>query len=114
MQLAFQSAAVAVLSVVTLSGIVAGATPGAGLPPLGSDFMWGVASAGFQNEGHAPDSNWSRYAASGAVEPYGDSVDFYYHYREDIALARFIGSASNGRASSRDYLADGGSGRLHQ
>ncbi|MFD0366043.1 glycoside hydrolase family 1 protein [Nocardia sp. GCM10030253] len=90
-QRAVLSAAIAVLSAVTLSGTVAGATPGEGLAPLGSDFLWGVASAGFQNEGHAPDSNWSRYAAGGAVESYGDSVDFYHRYREDIALAKSLG-----------------------
>ena len=30
------------------------------VPNLGGDFLWGVASAGFQCEGHAPDSNWLR------------------------------------------------------
>lgn len=37
------------------------------IAPLGPDFLWGVATSGFQSEGHAPDSNWSRYAASGAA-----------------------------------------------
>jgi beta-glucosidase len=79
------------LSAVTLSGGVASAAPASGVPSLGSNFLWGVASAGFQNEGHAPDSNWSRYAASGAVQPYRNSVDFYDRSAQDIALAAKLG-----------------------
>ncbi|MFC8046307.1 family 1 glycosylhydrolase [Nocardia sp. NPDC057353] len=67
----------------------AGASPGAPAP-LPPDFLWGVASSGFQSEGHAPDSNWSRYAAR-QHEPYGDSIDFRTRFREDIALARGLG-----------------------
>lgn len=60
--------------------------------PLGSDFLWGVASSGFQSEGHAPDSNWTRYIAAGKTDdPYHDSVDFYSRYRSDIALAEKLG-----------------------
>ncbi|MEU4430786.1 family 1 glycosylhydrolase [Nocardia rhamnosiphila] len=60
--------------------------------PLGADFLWGVASSGFQSEGHAPDSNWTRYIAAGKTEdPYLDSVDFYSRYRSDIALAEQLG-----------------------
>ncbi|WP_039824502.1 family 1 glycosylhydrolase [Nocardia testacea] len=60
--------------------------------PLGEDFLWGVASSGFQSEGHAPDSNWTRYIAAGKTEdPYLDSVDFYSRYRSDIDLARQLG-----------------------
>nr|WP_309231186.1 family 1 glycosylhydrolase [Nocardia sp. SYP-A9097] len=59
---------------------------------MGSGFMWGVAMAGFQSEGHAPDSNWSRYAKSGkARDTYGDSVDFYTRYADDIDLAAGLG-----------------------
>nr|WP_067719390.1 family 1 glycosylhydrolase [Nocardia yamanashiensis] len=59
---------------------------------LGAGFMWGVSMAGFQSEGHAPDSNWSRYANSGqAHDPYGESVDFYSRYAEDIDLAAGLG-----------------------
>ncbi|MEV6069671.1 family 1 glycosylhydrolase [Nocardia sp. NPDC052001] len=54
--------------------------------------MWGVSMAGFQSEGHAPDSNWSRYAKSGkARDTYGDSVDFFDRYAEDIDLAAGLG-----------------------
>ncbi|GAB3207605.1 family 1 glycosylhydrolase [Nocardia tengchongensis] len=60
--------------------------------PFGSDFMWGVAMSGFQSEGHAPDSNWSRYANSGkAHDPYLNSVNFYDKYAEDIDLAAGMG-----------------------
>ncbi|RMI34342.1 family 1 glycosylhydrolase [Nocardia stercoris] len=62
------------------------------LPSLGPDFQWGVAMSGFQSEGHAPDSNWSRYANSGqAHDTYRDSVDFYDRYAEDIDLAAGLG-----------------------
>jgi beta-glucosidase len=56
------------------------------------DFLWGVAASGYQSEGHAPDSNWSRYVASGkTTDPYRDSIDFYTRYRSDIALAAGLG-----------------------
>ncbi|WP_084654268.1 glycoside hydrolase family 1 protein [Nocardia altamirensis] len=66
--------------------------PPAQVAPLGSDFLWGVAASGFQSEGDAPDSNWSRYAASGKTpEPYDNSIDFHTRYRSDIALAAQLG-----------------------
>jgi beta-glucosidase len=57
-------------------------------------FHWGVASAGFQCEGDAPDSNWRRYVAagkSGISDPYANSVDFRHRYAADIELARGMG-----------------------
>ncbi|MGV9665983.1 family 1 glycosylhydrolase [Nocardia niigatensis] len=71
-------------------------TPGAaaadpGLPPVGGDFLWGVSSSGFQSEGFAPDSNWSRYAGSGRAENYRNSVDFLHRYDEDIQHAADLG-----------------------
>ncbi|OJF78738.1 family 1 glycosylhydrolase [Nocardia seriolae] len=66
--------------------------PPARVDPLGQDFLWGVAASGFQSEGHAPDSNWSRYAASGKTQdPYRDSIDFYDRYLSDIQLAKGLG-----------------------
>lgn len=53
-------------------------------------FYWGVATAGFQSEGSAPDSNWSRYAATNG-DPYGNAVDFRHRYPEDIRLAANMG-----------------------
>lgn len=62
------------------------------VPALGPDFSWGVSASGFQTEGFAPDSNWSRYVASGqTAEPYANSVDFLHRFREDIELARNLG-----------------------
>jgi beta-glucosidase len=58
---------------------------------LGSDFLWGVASSGFQAEGHSPDSNWRRYAETKAEDPIGNSVDFLHKYKDDIALAKAMG-----------------------
>ncbi|MFD6394168.1 family 1 glycosylhydrolase [Nocardia sp. NPDC060259] len=70
----------------------AGAAPTA-VQSLGPEFMWGVSMAGFQSEGHAPDSNWIRYANSGkARDRYGDSVDFFTRYAEDIDLAADLGA----------------------
>ncbi|MFF3572751.1 family 1 glycosylhydrolase [Nocardia jiangxiensis] len=66
--------------------------PPANLPPLGRDFLWGVASAGFQCEGHALDSNWTRYVAKDPdYDPYRNAVDFYTRYPADIALAAQLG-----------------------
>ncbi|MFE9319747.1 glycoside hydrolase family 1 protein [Nocardia sp. NPDC052278] len=66
--------------------------PPAQVQPLGSDFLWGVAASGYQSEGYAPDSNWSRYVAAGKTDDaYLESVDFYHRYRSDIDLAAQLG-----------------------
>ncbi|MFI5719129.1 family 1 glycosylhydrolase [Nocardia sp. NPDC051750] len=83
----------------TAGALALGTATAAGRPapplevaPLGREFLWGVASSGFQSEGRAPDSNWTRYIAAGKTEdPYLDSVDFYSRYRSDIALAAGLG-----------------------
>ncbi|NKQ54934.1 glycoside hydrolase family 1 protein [Amycolatopsis sp. K13G38] len=55
-------------------------------------FYWGVATAGYQSEGSAPDSNWSRYVASStSVDPYANATDFRHRYPEDIRLAAGMG-----------------------
>ena len=64
-------------------------------------FYWGVATAGFQVEGNAPDSNWRRYAersvgrpgpfGGDATAPYANAADFRHRYREDIANAQAMG-----------------------
>ncbi|MEU2123607.1 glycoside hydrolase family 1 protein [Nocardia niwae] len=88
-------AALAAVAAVFLGGIAPAAArpePPAVLAPMGPDFLWGVAASGYQSEGHAPDSNWSRYVASGKTsDPYRDSIDFYSRYRSDIALAAGLG-----------------------
>ncbi|MET8423762.1 family 1 glycosylhydrolase [Nocardia sp. NPDC004860] len=88
--------AVAILAAATAlfaTGAPAGAVPAAAdLPALGADFHWGVAAAGFQNEGRVPDSNWRRYVDTHPDDDrYGDSVDFYDRYASDIALAANLG-----------------------
>ena len=56
------------------------------------DFIWGVSSSGYQSEGGAVDSNWSRLnALHPERDEYGTSVDFRHRYREDIALAKAMG-----------------------
>ncbi|BCK57360.1 family 1 glycosylhydrolase [Nocardia wallacei] len=64
----------------------------AALTPLDAGFLWGVASSGFQSEGRAPDSNWTRYIAKNpGFEPLQDSVDFTERYASDIRLAADMG-----------------------
>lgn len=84
------------LTCVVLAALCATITPGRvtadpGLPSVGGDFRWGVSSSGFQSEGSAPDSNWSRYANSGQADGYGDSVDFLHRYGEDVQNAANLG-----------------------
>ncbi|NKT43155.1 family 1 glycosylhydrolase [Rhodococcus hoagii] len=68
------------------------AAPAAGAGPLGDDFLWGVATSGFQSEGSSPDSNWARYSASGRThDAIGDAVDFRHRYAEDIDNAAALG-----------------------
>ncbi|NDV09478.1 glycoside hydrolase family 1 protein, partial [Rhodococcus sp. IEGM 248] len=60
--------------------------------PLPDDFLWGVATSGFQSEGSSPDSNWRRYSDSGRThDAIGTSVDFRHRYTEDITRAADLG-----------------------
>ncbi|WP_227999683.1 family 1 glycosylhydrolase [Nocardia australiensis] len=88
------AAAAATTAALLLSTTPASARPAppARVAPLDADFLWGVAASGYQSEGHAPDSNWSRYVSAGGTDdPYLDSVDFYSRYRSDIDLAAKLG-----------------------
>ncbi|MFI9402775.1 family 1 glycosylhydrolase [Nocardia sp. NPDC052316] len=86
------AAATATLLVASTAVAAARPDPPDQVAPLGADFLWGVAASGYQAEGHAPDSNWSRYVAAGkTTDPYGDSIDFVHRYRSDIALAAQLG-----------------------
>ncbi|WP_430332800.1 glycoside hydrolase family 1 protein [Rhodococcus sp. ACT016] len=68
------------------------AAPAAHATPLGDDFLWGVATSGFQSEGSSPDSNWARYSASGQThDKIGNAVDFRHRYAEDIDNAAALG-----------------------
>ncbi|MFI5776243.1 family 1 glycosylhydrolase [Nocardia sp. NPDC051570] len=87
------AAAAAVTALVATGPVAAAApAPAAELPSLGEQFLWGVAASGFQSEGRAPDSNWTRYIATGAVEPYHDSVRFLDRYTADIDRAARLGA----------------------
>ena len=49
--------------------------------PIADDFLFGVATAGFQIEGGfngpgEPRNNWFRWEAEGHVEPTGVALDF--------------------------------------
>jgi beta-glucosidase len=81
------------LVLAALLGGLAAAVPSAQattgkFPP---NFLWGVATAGYQSEGSAPDSNWARYAKDRSKDPYGNAVDFRHRYPADLKLARNLG-----------------------
>ncbi|MGV9736227.1 glycoside hydrolase family 1 protein [Rhodococcus aetherivorans] len=85
-----RAAAAVVLTAALAAAAAAGSSPPA--HAAGNEFLWGVSSSGFQSEGSPPDSNWTRYAASGRThELVGTSVDFRHRYREDIAAAADLG-----------------------
>ncbi|WP_280262424.1 family 1 glycosylhydrolase [Nocardia wallacei] len=87
------AACAAAVATMLLPGLVAAApaTPRHDEWLLGDDFLWGVAASGFQSEGSAPDSNWTRYIESGAVDEYKDSVRFLDFYDDDIKHAAALG-----------------------
>lgn len=87
-------AAVVLSAILTLSALPAAPAAAAPRPhgPLPAGFLWGVASSGFQSEGHSPDSNWTRYIAAGQkTDPIGSAVDFRHRYAADIARAARLG-----------------------
>ncbi|MFC9997520.1 family 1 glycosylhydrolase [Nocardia sp. NPDC127526] len=82
-----------------VAGLVAGRSgpatarpaPPRELPPLGNEFLWGVAASGFQTEGHTPDSRRRQLYIGTELDEFPDSVDFYTRYPSDIALAADLG-----------------------
>ncbi|MEU8898294.1 family 1 glycosylhydrolase [Nocardia sp. NPDC048505] len=84
--------AAAALATTLVAMLMPGTAAAPGVPALRPDFLWGVAVSGFQAEGHAPDSNWLRYIRQHPeFDDYGDAVDFYHRYPEDIRLAAALG-----------------------
>lgn len=61
------------------------------LPPLGREFLWGVAASGFQSEGHTPDSHRRRLYSGTELDEFPNSVDFHTRYPGDVALAADLG-----------------------
>jgi beta-glucosidase len=62
------------------------------LASLGNGFLWGTAASGFQSEGHAPDSNWTRYVEGNPkYDRYGNSIDFFSNYEADVQRAADLG-----------------------
>lgn len=69
--------------------LVPGRSP---LTRLPSDFLWGVATAGYQWEGGDAAANWSAWEAAGHVrERSGRAADGWRRYKEDLALAEKMG-----------------------
>ncbi|MFT3714909.1 MAG: family 1 glycosylhydrolase [Gordonia sp. (in: high G+C Gram-positive bacteria)] len=81
----------AVAAVVLLTAVVTSPVQ-ADTPALPANFLWGVASSGFQSEGSPgghPASNWTVVKPDNVAV--GRSVDFRHRYRSDIALAQGLG-----------------------
>jgi beta-glucosidase len=95
-----------------LAALAVAATPAVAAPPavaasaavkpLPEDFLWGVASSGFQSEGHTARNNWNFYIrrddgpqpVDKPKDPYGNSVDFFSRFRSDVALAADLGATT--------------------
>ncbi|HET9524187.1 MAG TPA: family 1 glycosylhydrolase, partial [Terrimicrobiaceae bacterium] len=63
---------------------------------MNKDFLWGVASSGYQSEGGyngpgQPQNNWTFLEAKGRVDRTGAGVDFWNRYEEDFAHCRSMG-----------------------
>jgi beta-glucosidase/6-phospho-beta-glucosidase/beta-galactosidase len=61
-----------------------------------NDFLWGVASSGYQCEGGyngpgQPQNNWATSETTDRVMRTGRAADFWHRYEEDFANARAIG-----------------------
>ncbi|MFT3900406.1 MAG: family 1 glycosylhydrolase [Gordonia sp. (in: high G+C Gram-positive bacteria)] len=83
---------IAVLSAAAIATVAPTGTVHAA-PALPANFLWGVASSGFQSEGSPggrPASNWT--VPKKDVTPIGRSIDFRHRYRSDIALAQGLGA----------------------
>lgn len=60
--------------------------------PFPKGFLWGVATAGYQYEGHDTTSNWAAWETAGrAKEKSGPAIDHYHRFAEDLELARGMG-----------------------
>ncbi len=63
---------------------------------MNKDFLWGVASSGYQSEGGyngpgQPQNNWAPDEAKRRVARTGTAVDFWNRYEEDFAHCRAMG-----------------------
>ncbi|MHA7661581.1 glycoside hydrolase family 1 protein [Mycolicibacterium sp. HS_4_1] len=97
--------AAVIIAVTSVSGCLSRQGPPAEDSTWKRSFYWGTATAGYQVEGDARDSNWRRYVdrtagkpvAAGSspgvlpVDPYKEADDFRHRYREDIANAHAMG-----------------------
>ncbi len=63
---------------------------------MSEEFLWGVASSGYQCEGGyngpgQPQNNWTHAEAEGRVMATGSAADFWNRYEEDLARCREMG-----------------------
>lgn len=62
------------------------------LKPVQPDFLWGVATAGYQWEGGDRASNWAHWERQGKVkEPSGKAANGWAMYEHDLDLAKGMG-----------------------
>lgn len=65
-------------------------------PSADGEFLWGVASSGYQCEGGyngpgQPQNNWTHVEATGRVMRTGSAADFWNRYEEDFERCRAMG-----------------------
>ena len=63
---------------------------------MNEEFLWGVASSGYQCEGgyngsDQPQNNWAGLEARGIVMRTGPAADFWNRYEEDFAHSQAMG-----------------------
>ena len=99
----------------TLSSSTHPAAEGTAGPGLPDDFVFGVATAGFQVEGGfngpgEPANNWLPWEQVGRVEPSGNAVGFWEHPEESLDRAAALGCSSFrlGVEWARVFPEDGG------
>lgn len=69
---------------------------GGGEQRPGGDFLWGVATSGYQSEGGfngegQPQNNWAHSERTGHFEKTGAAADFWNRYEEDFVRCREMG-----------------------
>jgi 6-phospho-beta-galactosidase len=65
-------------------------------PIPSTDFLWGVATSGYQSEGGfngagQPQNNWTWSEQQGSVMPVGRTADFWNRYQEDFRTCQQMG-----------------------
>ncbi|HBE29865.1 MAG TPA: glycoside hydrolase family 1 protein, partial [Cyanobacteria bacterium UBA11368] len=64
--------------------------------PSNQDFLWGVATSGYQSEGGyngtgQPQNNWSLWEQQGKVMQTGNASAFWHRYEDDFQTCQKLG-----------------------